>query len=86
VAAALANPRRRVKRLLLTDDAQAELARRLPPPWRASAERVERNRFQTFLPEDSVHQGAAAWSNPARGAAGGCHRRLDRARCSCSTR
>jgi 23S rRNA (guanosine2251-2'-O)-methyltransferase len=64
VAAALANPRRRVKRLLLTDDAHAELARRLPPPWRASAERVERNRFQTFLPEDSVHQGAAALVEP----------------------
>jgi 23S rRNA (guanosine2251-2'-O)-methyltransferase len=64
VAAALANPRRRMKRLFLTEDAQAELLRRVPPPWRFSAERVERNRFQTFLPEDAVHQGAAALVEP----------------------
>jgi 23S rRNA (guanosine2251-2'-O)-methyltransferase len=64
VAAALGNPKRRVKRLLLTEDAAAELARRLPPPWRVSPERVERNRFQTFLPEDAVHQGAAALVEP----------------------
>jgi 23S rRNA (guanosine2251-2'-O)-methyltransferase len=59
VAAALANPRRRSRRLLLTPEAEAELTRRLPKPWRVSPEVVDRHRFQTFLPEDAVHQGAA---------------------------
>ncbi|NKE46063.1 23S rRNA (guanosine(2251)-2'-O)-methyltransferase RlmB [Roseomonas frigidaquae] len=65
VAAALANPRRRLKRLLLTVEAEAALAERLPrQSWRIPAERVERNRFQTFLLEDSIHQGAALLSEP----------------------
>jgi 23S rRNA (guanosine2251-2'-O)-methyltransferase len=64
VAAALANPRRRAKRLLLTADAEAELATRLPKPWRLNAERADRHRFQTFLPEDAVHQGAALLTEP----------------------
>lgn len=64
VAAALANPRRRARRLLLTADAEAELARRVPKPWRCQAEVVERHRFQTFLPEDAVHQGAALLVEP----------------------
>ncbi|WP_439596140.1 23S rRNA (guanosine(2251)-2'-O)-methyltransferase RlmB [Falsiroseomonas sp.] len=65
VAAALANPRRRLKRLLLTVEAEAALAERLPrAAWRLSAERVERNRFQTFLLEDSIHQGAALLCEP----------------------
>jgi 23S rRNA (guanosine2251-2'-O)-methyltransferase len=64
VAAALGNPRRRVKRLLLTVDAEAALAEALPRPWRIPAERVERNRFQTFLLEDSIHQGAALLTEP----------------------
>ncbi|MFT8244602.1 TrmH family RNA methyltransferase [Roseomonas sp. BN140053] len=60
VAAALVNPRRRLKRLLLTADAQAALVERCPPPWKLPVERVEeRSRFHTFLPEDAVHQGAA---------------------------
>jgi 23S rRNA (guanosine2251-2'-O)-methyltransferase len=64
VAAALANPRRRAKRLLLTQDAAAELGERLPKPWRIHPEIVDRQRFQTFLPEDSVHQGAALLAEP----------------------
>ncbi|MFC0409494.1 23S rRNA (guanosine(2251)-2'-O)-methyltransferase RlmB [Roseomonas elaeocarpi] len=65
VAAALANPRRQLRRLLLTAEAEAELATRLPKPWRLRAERVEdRSRFHTFLPEDSVHQGAALLVQP----------------------
>ena len=64
VAAALVNPRRRARRLLLTADAEAELARRVPKPWRCQAEVVDRSRFQTFLPEDSVHQGAALLAEP----------------------
>ncbi|MGG5823992.1 23S rRNA (guanosine(2251)-2'-O)-methyltransferase RlmB [Falsiroseomonas sp. HW251] len=64
VAAALANPRRRAKRLLLTHDAEAELATRLPRPWRVQPDIVDRQRFQTFLPEDAVHQGAALLAEP----------------------
>lgn len=66
VSAALANPRRGVKRLLLTEDAEATLAARLPEGWRrrTQAERVDRARFQTFLPEDAVHQGAAVLVHP----------------------
>jgi 23S rRNA (guanosine2251-2'-O)-methyltransferase len=64
VSAALANPRRRARRLLATADAEEALAERLPRPWRLPAERVEKNRFQTFLPEDAVHQGIALLADP----------------------
>ncbi|WP_256025040.1 23S rRNA (guanosine(2251)-2'-O)-methyltransferase RlmB [Roseomonas sp. GC11] len=64
VAAALANPRRRLRRLLLTAEAEATLAERLPKPWKLQPERVERSRFQTFLTEDAVHQGAALLAEP----------------------
>jgi len=64
VAAALANPARRLRRLLLTPEAEATLAARIPPPWRIAAERVERQRFSTFLAEDAVHQGAALLVEP----------------------
>ena len=64
VAAALANPRRRPRRLLLTVEAEAALSLQLRKPWRIPGERVERNRFQTFLHEDAVHQGAALLTEP----------------------
>ncbi|MCR0981447.1 TrmH family RNA methyltransferase [Roseomonas populi] len=69
VAAALLNPRRRLRRLLLTADAEAALKERLPEGTFAARklqpERVEdRARFHTFLPEDSVHQGAALLAEP----------------------
>ena len=64
VAAALANPRRRLRRLLLTVEAESELAKRVPRPWRVQADIVDRHRFQTFLPEDAVHQGAALLVEP----------------------
>jgi 23S rRNA (guanosine2251-2'-O)-methyltransferase len=69
VAAALANPARRLKRLLVTEEAEATLAARLPrtdgvPSWRIAPERADRQRFGTFLPEDSVHQGAALLVEP----------------------
>ncbi|MFC3001814.1 23S rRNA (guanosine(2251)-2'-O)-methyltransferase RlmB [Falsiroseomonas tokyonensis] len=65
VAAAMANPRRRLRRLLLTVEGEAALAERLPrQSWRLPAERVERNRFQTFLAEDAIHQGAALLCEP----------------------
>uniref|UniRef100_UPI001668E825 TrmH family RNA methyltransferase n=1 Tax=Caldovatus sediminis TaxID=2041189 RepID=UPI001668E825 len=65
VAAALANPARRLRRLLVTAEAEAALAARVPPPWRIVPERVEdRARFRTFLPEDAVHQGVALLVEP----------------------
>ena len=64
VAAALANPKRRIRRLLATTDAEEALAERLPRPWRVSAERVEKIRFHTFLTEDAVHQGIAVLADP----------------------
>lgn len=67
VAAALANPRRRLRRLLLTAEAEAALAERVPGgiPKRVQSERVEdRTRFHTFLPEDAVHQGVALLAEP----------------------
>ncbi len=67
VAAALANARRRARRLLLTEEAEKELAAALPRPWRVQAERADRQRFHTFLPEDSVHQGAALLVDPLPG-------------------
>jgi 23S rRNA (guanosine2251-2'-O)-methyltransferase len=64
VTAALTNPARRLRRLLLTEEAEAALAGRLPPPWRIAPERADRARFATFLPPDAVHQGAALLADP----------------------
>jgi 23S rRNA (guanosine2251-2'-O)-methyltransferase len=66
VAAALANPARRLRRLLLTEDAEAALAARLPAgqTWRLAPERADRARFAAFLAEDAVHQGAALLADP----------------------
>ena len=59
VAAALANPGRRLKRLVLTEDAEAALAARVPQPWPLAAERIERSQLDRLLGRDTVHQGAA---------------------------
>jgi 23S rRNA (guanosine2251-2'-O)-methyltransferase len=59
VAAALANPARRLRRLLLTEEAETTLAGRLPPPWPLGAERTERGRLDHLLGRDLAHQGAA---------------------------
>ncbi len=64
VAAALANPNRRLRRLLLTEEGEAAIARQLPPPWAVSPERVERVRLDTLLGRDVVHQGAALLADP----------------------
>ena len=64
VAAALANPQRRLRRLLLTEDAESALAARLPPPWPQSHERVDRARLDQLLGRDTVHQGMAALADP----------------------
>jgi len=59
VAAALANPGRRLKRLLLTEEAEASLLSRLPQPWPLPSERVDRAKLDHLLGRDTVHQGAA---------------------------
>ena len=59
VAAALANPARRPKRLLLTEDAEAALLAQCPQPWPLAVERIERARLDHLLGRDTVHQGAA---------------------------
>lgn len=64
VAAALANPARRLRRLLLTEEAEAVLIQRLPLPWALSAERVERARLDQMLGRDIAHQGAALLADP----------------------
>lgn len=64
VSAALANPARRLRRLLLTEEAEAALSARLSPPWALSAERVDRGRLDHLLGRDAVHQGAALLADP----------------------
>ena len=64
VAAALGNPARRLRRLLLTAEAETALAARLPGPWRIAAERVERGQLAGLLAEDAVHQGVALLAEP----------------------
>jgi 23S rRNA (guanosine2251-2'-O)-methyltransferase len=64
VAAALANPNRRLRRLLLTEEAEAALAGRLPQPWPLAAERTERGRLDHLLGRDAVHQGIALLADP----------------------
>ncbi len=59
VTAALANPARRLRRLLLTEEAEAALAARRPPPWPIPTETVDRSRLDHLLGRDVVHQGAA---------------------------
>jgi 23S rRNA (guanosine2251-2'-O)-methyltransferase len=67
VAAALANPTRRLRRVVATRDTEAELApllvaarADLPP----RAEILERATLAQLLPEDAVHQGMAVAADP----------------------
>jgi 23S rRNA (guanosine2251-2'-O)-methyltransferase len=64
VAAALANPSRRLRRLVLTAEGEAALAARLPAPWPLQPERVEGGRIEHLLGRDAVHQGAALLADP----------------------
>jgi 23S rRNA (guanosine2251-2'-O)-methyltransferase len=64
VAAALANPARRLRRLLLTEEAEAGIAKSLPQPWAMPVERTERGRLDHLLGRDIVHQGAALLADP----------------------
>jgi 23S rRNA (guanosine2251-2'-O)-methyltransferase len=64
VAAALANPARRLRRLLLTEEGDAAISKLQPPPWAMAAERVDRGRLDHLLGRDVVHQGAALLADP----------------------
>ncbi len=64
VAAALANPGRRIRRLLLTEEAEQNLAARIKPPFSVPAERTARDRLDHMLGRDVVHQGAALLADP----------------------
>lgn len=63
VAAALANPSRKVRRILVAGDAAAE-GETAPPPrvegGGVKVEKVGRHELEAFLPEGAVHQGIAA--------------------------
>jgi 23S rRNA (guanosine2251-2'-O)-methyltransferase len=64
VAAALANPQRRLRRLILTVEAEASLAQTMPPPWPLAPERTDRSRIDQLLGRDIAHQGAALLADP----------------------
>ena len=64
VAAALANPHRRARRLLLTEEAEAALGPRVGTPWPLAPERTERGRLDQLLGHNTVHQGAALLADP----------------------
>ena len=64
VAAALANPQRRLRRLLLTEEAEAAIAAKLPQPWPVAVERTDRARLDLLLGRDVVHQGVALLADP----------------------
>ena len=64
VAAALANPQRRLRRLILTEEAEAVLTQMLAPPWPLQPERTDRARIDQLLGRDIVHQGAALLADP----------------------
>jgi 23S rRNA (guanosine2251-2'-O)-methyltransferase len=48
----------------VTEDAEKSLRAALNRPWRLPPERIERQRFGTFLTEDAVHQGVALLVEP----------------------
>lgn len=64
VAAALANPARRLRRLLATEEAESALRDRLSGHWPLQAERTERARLDHLLGRDTVHQGIALLADP----------------------
>jgi len=49
---------------VLTEDAEATLTARLPPPWSLQPERVDRSRLDHLLGRDIAHQGVALLADP----------------------
>jgi 23S rRNA (guanosine2251-2'-O)-methyltransferase len=64
VVAALGNPARRLRRLMLTEEAEQAIAAKLPQPWSLAHERTDRARLDHLLGRDVVHQGAALLADP----------------------
>jgi len=64
IAAALANPARRLRHLLVTEEAEAAIAGAVKQPWPLTAERTDRARLDQLLGRDVVHQGAALLADP----------------------
>lgn len=64
IAAALGNPQRRLRRLLLTEEAETSLTAIAPKPWPIAAERTDRARLDLLLGRDTVHQGLALLADP----------------------
>ncbi len=64
VAAALGNPNRRLRRLLLTEEGEAAVAAQFPKPWPIAHERTDRARLDLLLGRDTVHQGVALLADP----------------------
>jgi len=64
IGAALQNPHRRLRRLLLTPEAEIALSAAAPKPWPISSEVTDRARLDLLLGRDVVHQGAALLADP----------------------
>ena len=64
IAAALANPRRRLRRLVVTEEAEASITQMLAQPWPLQPERADRGRIDQLLGKDIAHQGAALLADP----------------------
>jgi 23S rRNA (guanosine2251-2'-O)-methyltransferase len=64
VAAALANKQRRLRRLMLTEEAEAALTQMFAQPWPLAPERTDRARIDQLLGRDIAHQGAALLADP----------------------
>nr|MCX5474958.1 RNA methyltransferase [Endobacter medicaginis] len=64
VTSALANPARRVRRVLVTEEAEAAIGRVVPRPWAVGPERVERAKLDALLGRETVHQGMALLADP----------------------
>ena len=64
VAAALGNPARRLRRLMLTEEAETAVAAVFPKPWPIQPERADRARLDQLLGRDTVHQGVALLADP----------------------
>ena len=64
VAAALANPDRHLRRLLLTGEAEATMRERMAGAWPLTPERIDRTRLDQLLGRDAVHGGVALLADP----------------------
>ena len=64
IAAALANPSRRLRHLLLTEEAETAITQQFKAAWPLQPERTDRARLDQLLGRDVVHQGAALLADP----------------------